>query len=42
MQMTDSGFTVNDWRRRFGGGGAGHDLFRLLMFIAIAEIQVWS
>jgi len=23
MQMTDSDFTVNDWRRRLGGG-AGH------------------
>jgi len=21
MQMTDSDFTVNDWRRRLGGGG---------------------
>ena len=24
MQMTDSDFTLNDWRRRLGGGGAGH------------------
>ena len=24
IQMTDSDFTVNDWRRRRGGGGAGH------------------
>jgi len=24
MQMTDSDFTVNNWRRRLGGGGAGH------------------
>ena len=24
MQMTDSDFTQNDWRRRLGGGGAGH------------------
>ena len=22
--MTDSDFTLNDWRRRLGGGGAGH------------------
>ena len=24
MQMTDSDFTLNDWWRRLGGGGAGH------------------
>ena len=24
MQMTDSDFTLNDWRRRLGGGGADH------------------
>jgi len=24
MQMTDSDFSVNDWQRRLGGGGAGH------------------
>jgi len=23
MQMTDSDFTLNDWRRRLGDGGAG-------------------
>jgi len=24
MQMTDSDFTLNDWRRWLGGGGAIH------------------
>jgi len=31
MQMTDSDFTLNDWRRRLGGGGAGH-YFLLVIF----------
>jgi len=28
MQMTDSDFTLNDWRRRLGGGGAVLYLYR--------------
>jgi len=32
MQMTDSDFTLNDWRRRqLGGGGAGH--YREALFV---------
>jgi len=31
MQMTDSDFTLNDWRRQLGGGGAGH--YREALFV---------